>query len=89
MRTSLNELQEIEQHLSGGQDPQDSLLFHAKQVLDPGLNEKIFWQERSYHMIEQYGRKQLRKEIAEVENMLFQSPKYQNFRTKVLRYFRL
>ena len=87
MRTSLNELQEIEGHLTGTGKPEDQLVFEAKALLDPHWEEKVFWQKRAYEVVQTYGREALRKEIRQVHRKLFTQPKYSRFRQKIMNYF--
>jgi hypothetical protein len=88
MKTSWNELRLIEDYLSAAAEPADQVLFEARLILQPDLKNSVYWQERTYSLIQQYGRQQLRSEIAKVHETLFTAPEHQSFRQKVLGLFR-
>lgn len=87
MRTSLNEIKAIEQHLLQEAPPEDTLLFEANLILDPELKEKMQWQQKTYQVVHVYGRKQLKAEIELVHQKLFTEAKHRGFRQKVLSLF--
>lgn len=88
MRTSLNEIEQIEKYLLGGLNTQDRLLFQAELLLNPQKTENVYWQQKTYILVQAYGRKQLKKDIEAVHQKLFTSPVHQNFRQKILALFR-
>ncbi|GAB5525905.1 MAG: hypothetical protein Roseis2KO_37770 [Roseivirga sp.] len=87
MRTSLNEIQQIERHLLGQTSNEESLLMEAKMSLNPDLAEKVIIQQESYALIREYGRKKLRAEIGQVERKLFESPGFKSFRQRIFDLF--
>jgi hypothetical protein len=87
MRTSLLETQEIESHLMRSAEPGDSLVFEAKLLLEPGLQDKILWQQKTYEIVRQYGRAGLRQEIENVHQKLFNEARHQSFKQKIMRLF--
>ena len=68
-------------------NPEEQLLFDAQLVLHPDLAEQTQWQQRTYDLVRQYGRQQLRAELEQVHQALFTQSKYQHFRQKILRLF--
>ena len=88
MKTSWNELRLIEDYLTANGAPADQVLFEARLILQPDLKDNVYWQERTYGLIQQYGRQQLRSEIAKVHETLFSAPEHQSFRQRILRLFR-
>ncbi|WP_342328485.1 hypothetical protein [Pedobacter sp. FW305-3-2-15-E-R2A2] len=88
MKTSWNELRLIEDYLKANVEPADQVLFEARLILQPELKDSVYWQERTYGMIQQYGRQQLRSEIAKVHEKLFSAPEHQSFRQKIRKLFR-
>ena len=88
MRTSLNEIEQIEKYLLGGLKSEDRLLFQAELLLNPQKAENVYWQQKTYQLIQAYGRKQLKQEIEAVHQKLFTQPARQNFRQKVLALFK-
>ncbi|WP_316839771.1 hypothetical protein [Pedobacter gandavensis] len=87
MKTSWNELLLIEDYLLSDRKGTDKILLEAHMVLKPGLRESLFWQEKTYSLIEEYGRQQLRKEIEQVHEKLFTAPEHYSFRKKIMQLF--
>jgi hypothetical protein len=87
MRTSLIETEQIEAHVLDLSEPGDALIFEARLLLEPELRDKIYWQRKSYHLIKQYGRQQLKQEIEAVRQQLFSRPEHAGFRQKIMRLF--
>ncbi len=87
MRTSLIETEQIEAHLLQLSDTGDALVFEAKMLLEPELKEKVLWQHKAYKIVRQYGREQLRQEIASAHHKLFSEEQHQSFRQKIMRLF--
>jgi len=87
MKTSWNELLLIEDYLLSDRKEADKVVLEARMILQPGLKDSIFWQEKTYNLIEQYGRQQLRKEIEQVHEKLFTAPEHASFRQGVMQLF--
>ncbi|HVW94675.1 MAG TPA: hypothetical protein VHA56_01735 [Mucilaginibacter sp.] len=87
MRTSLAETRQIEQYLLQLAPPNEMLLFDAKLLLDESLQEKLQMQKKTHEIVKQYGRKQLRKEIDAIHQMLFTSAEHRSFRQKIMQIF--
>lgn len=85
MRTSLNEIKTIEDHLFNHSQPGDKLLFQANMILDADLREKVDMQQTVYQTVQQYGRKQLKAEIEAVHQKLLKQP--DGFMQKLIRLF--
>ncbi len=87
MRTSLHEIKVIEQHLLQREPPEEALIFEARMLLDAELKEKVKWQNKTYALVQSYGRKQLKAEIDAVHQQLFTTTKHRSFRQKMLSLF--
>jgi hypothetical protein len=87
MKTSLNELELIEDFLLGNTNAEDKVLMQARQILQPDLKESVYWQQKTYRLIDTYGREQLRKEIRQVHQMLFTAPEHLSFRERIQQFF--
>lgn len=87
MTTSWNETQQIEAVLIGTASPGDTLLFEAKLMLDNELADKLMWQQKTYNVIKQYGRRQLKAEIEAVHQKLFTQPAHSSFSQKIRQLF--
>jgi hypothetical protein len=87
MRTSLLDTEQIESHLMRRQEPGDALVFEARLSLESELKDKVLWQQKTYSIIRQYGREQIKGEIEAVHQKLFNDRQYFGFRHKIARLF--
>ncbi len=87
MTTSWNETKQIEAHLLGTANTGDALLFEAKLMLDNDLADKVLWQQKAYATIQQFGRRQLKKEIEQVHQQLFTQTVHTSFAAQIRRLF--
>ena len=87
MMTSWNETEQIEAHLTGRLDIGDSLVFEARLLIDPELGDNALWQQKTYGIIQNYSRQQLKKEIEAVHQELFTQPAHVSFSHKIRRLF--
>jgi hypothetical protein len=87
MKALWNETREIEKHVFGLAETGDELLFEAKLLIGPGLQDKVLWQKKTYAIIKQYGRRQLKKEIEAVHQKLFTTPGHNTFSQRIRRLF--
>lgn len=87
MRTSLNRIKSIEDHLLKKNSSEEALLFEAKLILDADLMQDAIAQKVAYDVIHHYGQAQLRKEITLVEKTIFHSPRYNGFQKLIQSIF--
>lgn len=87
MKTSWNELQLIEDFLLADPAGEEKTLMQARLILQPGLRENIHWQQKTYQLVNAYGREELKREIGRVHHLLFTTAEHLSFRQKVLRFF--
>ncbi|MDB5030335.1 hypothetical protein [Mucilaginibacter sp.] len=87
MMTSWNETRQIEAHLFDIADTGSMLVFEARLMLDNNLADKVIWQQKAYDTIQQYGRRQLKKEIETIHQKLFTQPEHLSFSQKIRRLF--
>ena len=87
MRTSLIETEQIEAHLLQLSNPGDALVFEARLLLEPELQEKMQWQKETYSIVKRYGRYQVKKEIEAVHQQLFTQTQHQSFSQKIRQLF--
>lgn len=87
MKTSWIEIQQIETHLLRP-DHEEALVFEARLILEPALQEKLLWQQKTYALVHEYGRRKLRTEIETVHQKLFREPAHESFRKKILQIFK-
>lgn len=71
MRTSLQEIKQIDDFFSNQLPQQEALLFDAKTILDPSLSYKVRLHQIVVTMAMKFGRKKIKAEIAAVEQKAF------------------
>jgi hypothetical protein len=82
MRTSLTEIQEIDNYLLD-HNPAQSLVVDAKMLVSPLFKDKVHWQEAVHKLVKLRGREKLRFEIQLVEQELLTAPKYRSFQERI------
>jgi len=87
MRTSLNEIREIEQFLLGRLDGEDALVFEARLLTNPVLRVNTVIQQKIHMLIKVFHRKRLKQELRAIHTDLFTNPEKTEFQKKVLHYF--
>jgi hypothetical protein len=87
MRTSLNNIKLIDDHLFNKNSVEDGLLFDALLILDPALSEQVSWQKKTHILVQQYSRKKLKGEIESAHLQLFNETAHQSFKRKILGLF--
>ncbi len=88
MRTSLNNIKAIDDHLFGYDAPGDALVFEANLILSSNLRDDVEQQQHTYAIINQYSRKQLKAEIHAVQQKLHNEPQHQGFMHKIINLFK-
>lgn len=78
MRTSLFEIQQIEEHLLHGAQLPDHLHGSAD----------VATQAYTYGIVQAYGRRQLKEELGAIHSSLFAKGKWSRFKRRVMRCFR-
>lgn len=88
MRTSLIEIEQIENWLLKKGDIQNRLVTEARVLSNAEWKNLSQWQAESYELIRHYGREKLRQEIKEVERQLFHSEKHTPFQKLIHSIFK-
>jgi hypothetical protein len=84
----LNEIKLIDGHIFNSNTPEDALLFDAKLILNPELQDQVRWQKKTHAIVKQYSCKKLRAEIEVVHQRLFDETEHKSFRQRILNIFR-
>ncbi|MGN6646273.1 MAG: hypothetical protein ACTHJT_07060 [Cytophaga sp.] len=87
MRTSLNNIFETEQYLTGQLAPEDRLVYDARLIVNTELCDQTHWQQRTYEVVRAYGRMQLRNELEKIHERLMTEPQHNSFRKRILNIF--
>ena len=88
MRTSLIEIEKIENWLLTQGDIQERLVTEAKVLSSSEWKGKAHAQAQSYELIRFYGREKLRREIRTIERHLFLSNKHKPFQDIIKSIFK-
>ncbi len=88
MRTSLNEIRLIDEHLFNNGQPDDALLFDAMRIINPALNRQITLQAQTHILINNYSRKKLKAEIESAHQKLFNEPAHLSFKQRIMSFFK-
>lgn len=87
MRTSLHDIQQIDDYLLKFAGEADQRLFETRLLLQPALRDQLLWQQKTYAIIRQYSRRQLKAEIESVHEHLFNEIEHTSFRRKIMALF--
>ncbi len=87
MRTSLNEIAQLENLLLEQGDVADRLVTEANVLTSSEMAEKAVWQARTYDLIHLYGREKLLEEVRAVEHRLFKTSSYRSFQDRIRSIF--
>ncbi len=83
----MNETQWIDDYLRGEISAENKLLLEARVLIDSDLKEKMFWQAKTYALVKNHGRQQLKREIEKVQQRLFSETRFESFRKKIQTLF--
>jgi hypothetical protein len=88
MRTSLIELQQTEQYLQGAMGAGDRLVFEARLLTNPILKMNMRFQQQAYKLLRLFHLKEVKREVAEVQQQLFTADEHAAFRREVQSLFK-
>ncbi|RFZ90718.1 hypothetical protein D0C36_17305 [Mucilaginibacter conchicola] len=66
----------------------DALVFEARLILNPALQEEVLLHKQTLALVKQYGREALRKDIEDIHQQLFSHPQHRSFKDSILRFFK-
>ena len=87
MNTSWNDLELIEDYLLQRSSPEQRNLVQLRLQTDSAFYEAVRWQQTTYAYVRSYGRAQLKKELQQVENKIFEHPSYEIFQQTINQIF--
>jgi hypothetical protein len=88
MRTSLNEIKQIEAYLHHTLPAEERLVMEARLITDEDLRLKLYLQRKVYALIALYKRRKLKAEVEGLHNRLFSDPAKTSFKQNILNYFK-
>lgn len=83
----MNETQWIDDYLRGEISAENKLLLEARLLIDSDLKEKMLWQTKTYALVKNHGRQQLKREIEKVQQRLFSETRFESFSKKIQTIF--
>ncbi len=87
MKNSRTETKEIESYLHGNLPTGEKLLFKAKILLDPVLRTNVFFQKKTYALVQQYGRRKMKQDLEKAHQNLFRDPTKTAFQNEINNLF--
>jgi len=87
MRTSLNEIQEIEKYIHEELSTEDTLVFDAKTIINPSLRQNLFLQKKIHDLLRLYHRAKLKDEMEKIHQRVFHKPENASFRKNIFQLF--
>jgi hypothetical protein len=84
----MSESEIIELYLTDKMHPADRIVMETRIILEDKLREKVSFQKKTYAMIQNYGRKMLRRELESVDRQLFSEKRYASFQQKIRNIFK-
>ena len=87
MRTSLNNLRDIERYVEGLMQPGEEVLFEGRLQGNPVLRTNLFLYKKVMALIRMYHRKKLKVEIEGVHQRIFSDPLKATFKERILKIF--
>lgn len=88
MRTSLNEIRDIESHLHKQNDLPETLLFEAKMLTQPELVIRIHLQQKIERLVKLFHRKKIKQDLEQIHHNLFADAEKETFQQQVLEHFK-
>ena len=88
MRTSLNEIRQIEKYLLRQLSTEEALVFEARLLTNPVLKANAYLQQKVYQLLRIYHRKKLKEEVEAVHQRLFSDPEKADFQQNIIHLFK-
>jgi len=87
MKTSLNEIRQTENFLSGKLSGEESFVYEALMLINPLLKLNTHLQKKIYSLVKMYGRKKTKEEIEIIHQNLFNHPDQIRFQQNIHHLF--
>lgn len=83
MRKQLAEIQEIEQYLQQQMDTENRLVFEARSLISPELENKKASQQKVYSILRWFGRNEKRRQLETLHQQLLQDESFNQSLTAI------
>jgi len=87
MKISWNNIETIEQYLSGNLKTVEALLFKARLLIDPVLRQQVILQEKTYALVRLFARREIKSRLDRTHRKLFNHPEKKAFQQSILQLF--
>lgn len=87
MKTSLNDIREIEGYLSGSLGAREAIAFQSKLYTDPIARMNLILHQKIHEILCAYHRKKLRQEVEKTHRRIFSDPEKVKFSDTIVRLF--
>jgi hypothetical protein len=84
----MNETKQLEDYLWNRLTTEERLLMEARLMVNAALRDQLNWQQKTYRLIEEYGRKKLKSEIEQIQARMFSEERFKNFRKQIQTIFK-
>jgi hypothetical protein len=88
MRTSLNEIKQIEAYLSKQLTASDRLVFEARMLINKKLRHDVTLQRMVYSIIKYHFRATLRPKFQHLHQQLFDDPAHASLKQEIIQLFK-
>ena len=88
MKTSWNEIQQVDDFLQGCMPPQERLIVEAKLILNPVFRASVQLQQQFHSLIVKYARRKLKAETEFIHQKLFTNPDRKIFQDEIHQLFK-
>jgi hypothetical protein len=87
MRTSLNEIKNIELYLHGNISVDDKRAFEARMQHNQPFSINVFLQRKLYRLLPFYKRRRIKEQAEQLHHRLFHHPEHSAFRESIFQLF--
>ena len=88
MRTSLNEIKEIEAYLNDTLTARQRLVFEARMIISRTLSRNVMFQKKVNAIVQYHFRNGLKEKFNSFHDQLFEQPSNAAFKAQVMELFK-
>jgi hypothetical protein len=87
MRTSLNEIRNIEQYSKGNLSPDNKTALKKRLRCDEAFRLQVFLQQKIYRLLPFYKRRRIKEQAEQLHHRLFHTAEHAAFRESIFQLF--
>jgi len=88
MKTSISDVIQTENFISGQLPADERVLFEARLIVDSSLRVNTFYHRLVHRLVAFSHRKKIKRELENIHERLFQDPNKLHFKESVLKHFK-